>query len=130
MDKFCKAVADVLETESVTLDTRFRETEGWCSLTAFGLLVMMENDFAAPVGIDAFLGFHTVRDLLREALVAFAASLFGVSRDEVRTARCGSIPQWDSVNHLRLVMESEERFGLSFPLERIPELRTIEDFLR
>lgn len=129
MNKFCKSVADVLETEEVTLDTKFRETEGWCSLMAFGLLVMMENDFHAPVTIEEFMAMSTVRDLCREAFCALAAKIFGVAIEQVRTASRGSIPQWDSVNHLRLVMEAEEAFGVSFPIERIPELRTIDDFI-
>lgn len=129
MNRFCRAVADVLEVDNVELDTHFREVPNWCSLMGFGLLVLMENDFHAPVTIDAFLGFATVRDLYREAFVAFAANLLGVDRDRARTAQYGSIPQWDSVNHLRLVMEAEQRFGVSYPLERIPEMRTIDDFL-
>ena len=129
MNKFCKAVADILEVDEVTLDTKFRETDGWCSLMGFGLLVMMENDFHAPVTIDEFLKFSTVRDLYREAFCALAAGIFGVTTAQVREAQYGSIPQWDSVNHLRLVMEAEERFGVSFPLERIPDLHTISDFL-
>ena len=39
-EDFLKRVAEVLEVESVTDDTRFRELDGWCSLQAFGLLVM------------------------------------------------------------------------------------------
>lgn len=129
MTKFLKAVADVLETEEVNIDTRFRETDGWCSLMAFGLLVMMENDFQAPVNIETFMTFSTVRDLYREALCALAAKIFDVDVSQVRNAQYGSIPQWDSVNHLRLVMEAEEKFGASFPIDRIPEMRSIEDFI-
>ena len=128
MTKFCKSVADVLEVEDVTLDTKFRETDGWCSLMGFGLLVMMENDFHAPLTVDEFLGLTTVRDLYREAMCALAARVFGVATDAVRNANYGSIPQWDSVNHLRLVMEAEELFGAAYSIERIPELRSIDDF--
>ena len=129
MNKFEKAVADVLEVDEVGLDTPFRETEGWCSLKAFGLLVMMENDWGAPVGIERFMEFKTVRDLWREAFLAFAAGVLKVPREKL-SGETGyeTIPEWDSVNHLRLVMEAEPRFGVSYPLERIPELKTLEDF--
>jgi acyl carrier protein len=40
------------------------------------------------------------------------------------------IPQWDSVNHLRLTMEFEKRFGGAFALEEIPALSSIDDFIR
>ena len=129
MNKFETAVSDVLEVDEVSLDTRFRETEAWCSLMAFGLLVMMENDWSAPIDINKFLTLHTVRDLMREALAALAAKVFSCDRSKLDGASYGSIPEWDSVNHLRLVMEAEEKFGLSYPIERIPVLKTLDDFL-
>lgn len=65
-----------------------------------------------------------------EDLLALAAQIFEVPREELslQTA-CGAIPQWDSVNHLRLVMEAEAAFGVHYPLERIPHLKTLADFL-
>ena len=130
MNKFSKAVADVLEVESVALDTPFRETEGWCSLKAFGLLVMLENDWGAPTDINRFMSLKTVRDLCREAFIAFAAGVLKVPREKLSgDSACGSMPEWDSVNHLRLVMEAEPRFGVSYPLEAIPGLKTIDDFI-
>ena len=129
MNKFEQSVADVLEVETVSPETRFRETEGWCSLKAFGLLVMMENDWLAPVSIDRFQTFASVRDLYREAFTAFAARLFAVPRAQLDGASYGSLPAWDSVNHFRLVMEAEAFFGVKYPLERIPSLRTVDDFL-
>lgn len=129
MNKFLQATADVLETDSVSLDTPFREVEFWSSLMGFGLLVMLENDWGAPTGIERFLSLKTVRDLYREAFIAFAAGLLNVERETMRGASYGSIPEWDSVNHLRLVMEAEQRFGVVYPMERIPQMKTIDDFL-
>lgn len=130
MNLFVKAVADVLEVESLDLDTAFRTLDGWCSLKAFGLLVMLENDWATPFTIDRFLELKTVRDLYREAFISFAAGVFGVPREKLSgTAAYESIPEWDSVNHLRLVMEAEKRFGTRYPLELIPNLKTLDDFL-
>lgn len=130
MNRFFTSVAEVLEVGEVGLETRFRETEDWCSLKAFGLLVMMENDFTAPVELGAFLGMSTVRDLYREAVAALAAEVFGVPRASIaQGAAKSSVPQWDSVNHLRLVMEAEKRFGVSFPIEKIPSLSSLDDFL-
>lgn len=67
---------------------------------------------------------------VREFL-AFVAELFEVPASTISLETAyGSIPQWDSVMHLRLVMEVEARFGLSIPFERIPEIRALGDFLR
>lgn len=130
MNKFLKSVADVLETDDLTLDTSFRETEGWCSLKAFGLLVLLENDWGAPTAIEKFMALKTVRDLLREAFIAFAAGVMKVPREKLSgTTGMGDIPEWDSVNHLRLVMEAEPRFGVAYPLEKIPSIKTIDDFI-
>ena len=63
--------------------------------------------------------------------IAFAASILGVPPDRLSPeTACGDIPEWDSVMHLRLVMEAEARYGVSIPLETIPNLRTLADFVR
>lgn len=130
MNKFYESVAQVLEVDEVGFDTDFRQIPGWSSLQAFGLLVLMENDWQAPIGIVRLQEMKTVGDLYQEAFIAFAASLFGVDRASLSPdTSYESIPAWDSVAHLRLVMEAEERFGTSYQLERIPSLRTLRDFL-
>ena len=126
---FLSSVASVLEMDEVRQDFAFRNAPGWCSLQAFGLLVLLENDWGAPVSLDRFEKLETVRDLYREAFIAFAARLLNVERETMRGASYGSIPEWDSVNHLRLVMEAEQRFGVVYPMERIPQMKTIDDFL-
>ncbi len=65
----------------------------------------------------------------REEFLELAARIFGVSRATLAedTAK-GDIAEWDSVNHLRLVMEAEAAFQVRYPLERIPALARISDF--
>ena len=66
----------------------------------------------------------------REEFFALAARVFGTDRASIGGATAyESIPGWDSVNHLRLVMETEREFGVKYPLERIPSLMTLNDFL-
>ena len=66
----------------------------------------------------------------REEFFALAARIFGVDRATIDgTTAYESIAGWDSVNHLRLVMETEREFGVKYPLERIPSLMTLNDFL-
>lgn len=66
----------------------------------------------------------------REGFFALAARIFGVDRASIDGVTAyESIPGWDSVNHLRLVMEAERAFGVKYPLERIPSLMTLNDFL-
>ena len=62
-EDFRRKVAEVLEVESVTDDTRFRELDGWCSLQAFGLLVMLENELGVRMDIETFQSIETVGEL-------------------------------------------------------------------
>ena len=131
MNNFVSAVSRVLETsEELDLDSRFREVDGWCSLNAFGILVMLENDWGAPLSIEEFLRLNTVRDLYRVAFIAFAAKTLSVERSRLTgETGYGDIPEWDSVAHLRLVMEGERLFGVHYALEQIPSIKKIDDFL-
>lgn len=63
MERFLQRVSDILDVPSVSPETRFREVPGWCSLMAFGLLVMMENDYGHPVSIDEFMKLETAGEL-------------------------------------------------------------------
>ena len=65
----------------------------------------------------------------REDFFLLASEIFEVERSILNeNTRYGDVSGWDSVNHLRLVMEAERRFGVSYPLEKIPLMRTLADF--
>lgn len=67
----------------------------------------------------------------RATFRALAARIFGVDPSVLtdETTR-GSLPAWDSINHLRLVMEAESAFGVRYSLERIPALESFGDFYK
>ena len=68
---------------------------------------------------------------LPQAFLELAADVFGVGVEALSPETAfGSIEGWDSVNHLRLVMETEAKFGKPIPLEAVPGLRTLADFER
>ena len=59
----------------------------------------------------------------------FAAGVMRAGRADVSLETAyGSIPQWDSVMHLRLTLEIGERYGADIPLEAVPEIKTLGDF--
>lgn len=59
----------------------------------------------------------------------FVATVLSVDRGSLSFETAyESIPEWDSVMHLRLVMEVQDRFGVDIPLERVPEVKTLGDF--
>ena len=61
---------------------------------------------------------------LPQAFLELAADVFGVGVEALAPETAFS------VNHLRLVMETEAKFGKPIPLEAVPELRTLADFGR
>ena len=66
---------------------------------------------------------------LPQTFLELAADVFGVGVEALSPDTAfGSIEGWDSVNHLRLVMETEAKFGKPIPLEAVPGLRTLADF--
>lgn len=68
---------------------------------------------------------------LPQAFLELAADVFGVGVETLSPETAfGSIEGWDSVNHLRLVMETEAKFGKPIPLEAVPNLKTLSDFGR
>ena len=71
----------------------------------------------------------TSDNALPQAFLELAADVFGVDVEALSPETAfGSIEGWDSVNHLRLVMETEAKFGKPIPLEAVPGLRTLADF--
>ena len=61
--------------------------------------------------------------------IAFAAGVLEVPAAALSLeSEYASIPQWDSIAHLRLVMETEAKFGYSIPLEAVPAIKTLADF--
>lgn len=71
----------------------------------------------------------TSDDALPQAFLELAADVFGVGAEALSPdTEFGSIEGWDSVNHLRLVMETEAKFGKPIPLEAVPGLRALADF--
>ena len=64
--------------------------------------------------------------LEEKEFIAFVANLFEVPPNllSLDTAY-ESIPQWDSVMHLRLMMEIGAAYGVDIPLDEIPNLKTL-----
>ena len=42
----------------------------------------------------------------------------------------GSLPGWDSLGHMRLIVELEEEFGVSFPTYLLPEILDLNSIVR
>jgi acyl carrier protein len=61
-----------------------------------------------------------------DRLNAVAAAVFGVDADGLTDdASPTTIPQWDSVGHLELVLALEAEFGVQFAVDEIATLNSL-----
>lgn len=63
----------------------------------------------------------TEREFLELCARVLRVPVGGLSLETSRDDLTG----WDSIAHLRLVMEAEAAFGCELPLARIPDIRTL-----
>ena len=57
---------------------------------------------------------------------SIAADLFGVAEDSIGPdSSPESVENWDSIQHLNLVLALEERFGFQLSPEEMDEMRTV-----
>ena len=68
-----------------------------------------------------------IEDRVRKTIIR----TFNLSpEDGMRELRMGSLPGWDSLGHMRLVVELEEEFGVSFPAYLLPEILDMDSIIR
>ena len=60
--------------------------------------------------------------------ISFAARVMGVEASSLSPETEYGSGRWDSLMHMRLVMEAEEEYGIEIPIEDIPKIRRLGDF--
>ena len=64
---------------------------------------------------------------LEQRIINTMAATFAVEASSLSTAtRQHELPAWDSLGQLRLIMQLESEFGVSFSIDEIPELNSVE----
>jgi acyl carrier protein len=64
-----------------------------------------------------------------QSFLEFVSEILGVNVEEIsEDTEYQSIPQWDSLMHLRLVAEIEDKYGVEIPLDEVPDIKTLADF--
>ncbi len=60
-------MAEVLDVnpETLSLDTRFRELEGYGSMVGFSMLITLEEEYGVNLPVDAFLHINTLGELYK-----------------------------------------------------------------
>lgn len=64
-------------------------------------------------------------------LIEFLAGVMDVDPATVNeNTEYGTFEKWDSMMHMRLVMEVEEQYDTEIPIEEIPDIKKLGDFLK
>lgn len=67
---------------------------------------------------------------MRERIKKIMAELFNVNIETIPDeATIKEIENWDSLNHIKLIMEIENEFNIKFDTEVIPELNSLEKII-
>lgn len=62
----------------------------------------------------------------REDFFKFVAKIMEVSFETLSEAsEYGVIPEWDSLMHLRLIAELEDKYGIVFPIDKVASIKTL-----
>lgn len=63
--------------------------------------------------------------------MSFVAKVMEVDSSELsEDTAYGIFEKWDSLMHMRLVMEIEDKYDTEIPIEEIPNIKTLKDFYK
>ena len=63
--------------------------------------------------------------------INFIAGVMEVDPDSLtEDTAYGTIEKWDSLMHMRMVMEFEEEYDVEIPIEEIPNIKGLKDFYK
>jgi acyl carrier protein len=61
-------------------------------------------------------------------LLEFVSELFSVEKDSLKLETApGDFPEWDSLGHLNLLTELEEKFNITFDMDETMSIQSISD---
>ena len=67
---------------------------------------------------------------MEQRLIAVVAAALGVPASALALETGpGEVEEWDSMGQINIVSEVETEFGVNIPIEKIPDIRSIGDFL-
>ncbi len=67
---------------------------------------------------------------MKEQIIELIESILQVSAGTVtENTKMDDLEQWDSLAHVMIIGELEEKLGISIPLEEAIEIRTVQEIL-
>lgn len=63
-----------------------------------------------------------------QEFINFIAEIMGVDASTLsEDTAYGQIEKWDSLMHLRLIMEVEDKYDTEIPIDEVPNIKTLRD---
>jgi acyl carrier protein len=68
--------------------------------------------------------------LTHKDIIEFIASILEINPEIITPeSRYGELENWDSLMHLRIIAELEEKYGINVPMDDVPNIKAIKDLL-
>ena len=69
--------------------------------------------------------------ITKNDLLTFIAGVLELSIEEINeNSEYGQLKNWDSLMHIRIIAELEEKYKISIPIDEVPYIKKIKDFYR
>ncbi len=67
---------------------------------------------------------------MEEKIIDIITRILEVDREDIEMdTAIGDLPEWDSLNHLRIITELEEEFGIKYSQSDLAELEDVSDLV-
>jgi acyl carrier protein len=65
MEKFLEEMAEILDVgvDTINVDTRFRDIDGWGSMVGYSILILLEEDYSTKISVQDFLKINTLGEI-------------------------------------------------------------------
>lgn len=65
MEKFLLEMAEIfdVDVDTIKMDTRFRDIDGWGSMVGYSILILMEEDYNIKISVQDFLKINTFGEI-------------------------------------------------------------------
>ena len=144
MEKIDK-VLDILNTifdieiNNDNLDLKLSEIEDWDSICALGLMAAADEELNLTIDPDDMENSKTIRDLFNllrgwevlndKDVYALIANVLKVDPSIINDKLAiGDIPEWDSVNNIKLIQAIEEKYTINIDVSDAIDAEDVYDF--
>lgn len=79
--------------------------------------------------IDNVMNENTTGEILKEVQQVFKLAMGNDVNVDIETER-DMVLEWDSLNHLNLIVELENSFDLGLSMEEIEEINSVNDIIK